>query len=67
MGVDLSVLDFVMKFRGQISGNLLELGKQGLHISGQERVRLAEDTDFTSLARNSCGGHFRRKLVLRSS
>jgi SAM-dependent methyltransferase len=33
MGVDLSVLDFLLKFRGKIHGKTLQLGKQGFHIS----------------------------------
>jgi hypothetical protein len=33
MGVDVTVLDFLMKFRGKIGGDTLHLGRQGLHIS----------------------------------
>ena len=32
MGVDISTLNFLMKFRGQIKGKTLQLGRQGWHI-----------------------------------
>ncbi len=32
LGVDLTVLDFLAKFRGKIAGATLQLGRQGLHI-----------------------------------
>jgi len=32
MGVDLTVLDFLLKFRGKVHGNTLQLGKQGFHV-----------------------------------
>jgi hypothetical protein len=39
MGVDITVLDFLLKFRGKIRGDTLHLGRQGLNISpyGQQR------------------------------
>lgn len=33
MGVDISVLNFLLKFRRQIKGKTLQLGRQGWHIS----------------------------------
>jgi SAM-dependent methyltransferase len=45
MGIDLSVLDFVMKFRGKIAGETLLLGRQGMHIpreAGHPQRRIAE-------------------------
>ena len=32
LGVDLAVLDFLMKFRGKLEGYTLQLGRQGFHI-----------------------------------
>ena len=32
MGIDVSVLDFVLKFKGKIKGETLQLGRQGFHI-----------------------------------
>lgn len=32
MGVDISTLDFLLKFRGKIKGKTLQLGRQGWHI-----------------------------------
>ncbi len=39
MGVDLTVLDFLTKFRGKIQGTTLQLGRQGLHIPVQEECQ----------------------------
>jgi SAM-dependent methyltransferase len=36
LGVDLTVLDFLLKFRGKITGATLQLGRQGLHIPRQK-------------------------------
>lgn len=33
MGVDLTVLDFLLKFKGTIRGETLQLGRQGFHVS----------------------------------
>jgi hypothetical protein len=64
LGVDLAVLDFLLKFRGRLEGETLQLGRQGFHIpkaAGNPQRQSAEAliakydefADFDKLAGNS--------------
>ena len=48
MGVDVTVLDFLLKFRGKIHGQVLQLGRQALHIPQDPKSRIfaAAETVF---------------------
>src|SRR3954454_8629360 len=39
MGVDIYVMDFLLKFRGRSLGDTLWLGRQGLHIHDDEMAQ----------------------------